>query len=69
MRAYKPDVFMPAHHDGPFNNLWRPTESLFQAMKEENPKLVTVSRVYREPVCFNTNNNIERGDYWSRKMM
>ena len=38
-------------------------------MKEESPKLVAVSRVYREPVCFNTNNNIERGDYWSRKIM
>jgi L-ascorbate metabolism protein UlaG (beta-lactamase superfamily) len=60
MRAYRPDVYMPAHHDGPFNNLWRPTEPLFQAMKEENPKLVTVSRVYREPVCFNTANNIQR---------
>ncbi len=60
MRTYRPDVFMPAHHDGPFNNLWRPTEPLFQAMKEENPKMVTVSRVYREPVCFNTENNIQR---------
>jgi L-ascorbate metabolism protein UlaG (beta-lactamase superfamily) len=60
MRAYRPDVFMPAHHDGPYNNLWRATEPLFQAMKEENPKLVTVSRVYREPVCFKTGNNIER---------
>jgi hypothetical protein len=60
MRAYRPDIFMPAHHDAPFNSLWRPTEPLFQAMKEENPKLVTVSRVYREPVCFNTANNIAR---------
>jgi L-ascorbate metabolism protein UlaG (beta-lactamase superfamily) len=60
MRAYRPDVFIPAHHDGPFNNLWRPTEPLFQAMKEENPKLVTISRVYREPVCFNTAINIAR---------
>ena len=69
MRAYRPDVFMPAHHDGPFNNLWRPTEPLFQAMKDENPKLVTVSRVYREPVCFNTNNNIERtAEYITKKI-
>ena len=69
MRAYRPDVFMPAHHDGPFNNLWRPTEPLFQAMKEENPSLVTVSRVYREPVCFNTNNNIERAAYFAGRKM
>ncbi len=68
MRAYRPDVFMPAHHDGPVNNLWRPTEPLFQVMKEENPKLVTVSRVYREPVCFNTVNNVERGQYFAEKM-
>lgn len=60
MRAYKPDVFMPSHHDGPYNNLWRPTEPLFQAMKEENPQLVTVSRVYREPVCFDTTKSIAR---------
>jgi L-ascorbate metabolism protein UlaG (beta-lactamase superfamily) len=60
LRAYKPDVYMPAHHDGPYNNLWRPTEPLFQAMKDENPQLVTVSRNYREPVCFNTGYNIER---------
>ena len=68
MRAYRPDVFMPAHHDGPYNDLWRATEPLFQAMKEENPQLVTVSRVYREPVCFNTANNIARGQ-WSAPMM
>ena len=60
MRAYKPDVYMPAHHDGPYNNLWRPTEPLFQALKDEKPQLVTVSKNYREPVCFNTEYNIER---------
>jgi L-ascorbate metabolism protein UlaG (beta-lactamase superfamily) len=26
VRTYKPDVYMPAHHDAPFNNLWRATE-------------------------------------------
>jgi L-ascorbate metabolism protein UlaG (beta-lactamase superfamily) len=60
MRAYKPDVYMPAHHDGPYNNLWRPTEPIFQALKAENPKLVTVSRGYREPVCFDTEHNVKR---------
>ncbi len=60
MRAYKPDVYIPAHHDGALNNLWRPTEPLFQAMKAENPRLVTVSRGYREPVCFNTEVNRQR---------
>ena len=54
LRAYKPDVYMPAHHDGGVNDLWRATEPIFQALKQENPNLVTVSRGYREPVCFDT---------------
>ena len=37
VHAYKPDVYMPAHHDGPYNNLWRATEPLFQAVKDDNP--------------------------------
>lgn len=59
-RAYRPDVYIPSHHDGPFNNLWRPTEPLFQALKDERPGIVTVSRGYREPVCFDTENNIRK---------
>jgi L-ascorbate metabolism protein UlaG (beta-lactamase superfamily) len=54
MRTYKPDVYIPAHHDGSINELWRPTEPLFQAIKDENPKIVTISRGYREPSCFDT---------------
>ena len=57
MRLYRPEVFMPAHHDAPVGgrrSLWRATEPLFQALKDDNPDLVTVSRGYREPVCFNT---------------
>ena len=63
MRTYKPVVYMPAHHDAPFTGragLWRSTEPLFQAMKDENPALITVSKQYREPVCFNTEVNIQR---------
>ena len=59
LRTYRPDVWMPGHHDNPYN-LWRATEPLFQALKAENPALVTVSREYREPVCFNTEHNISR---------
>jgi L-ascorbate metabolism protein UlaG (beta-lactamase superfamily) len=54
MRTYKPDVYIPAHHDGSIDELWRPTEPLFQAIKDENPKIVTISRSYREPSCFDT---------------
>ncbi len=64
MRIYKPDVIMPAHHDAGNtagkDGLWRSTEPVFQAMKDENPNLVTVSRGYREPTCFNTEFNISR---------
>jgi L-ascorbate metabolism protein UlaG (beta-lactamase superfamily) len=66
MRTYKPDVIMPAHHDAPTTSghvaQWRATEPLFQAMKDENPAIVTVSKQYREPVCFNTEINIQRGN-------
>jgi len=60
VRAYKPDVYIPAHHDAAYNNLWRATEPLFQAVKDESPNIVTVSKGYREPVCFNTDHNISR---------
>jgi L-ascorbate metabolism protein UlaG (beta-lactamase superfamily) len=60
VRAYKPDVYIPGHHDGAFNGLWRATEPLFQAIKDENPEIVTVSRGYREPICFDTGNNVQR---------
>ncbi len=52
--------YIPAHHDADYNGLWRATEPLFQALKDENPNIVTVSRGYREPICFDTENNIQR---------
>jgi len=64
MQVYKPDVIMPAHHDAGMtagtDGLWRSTEPVFQALKDANPALVTVSRGYREPTCFNTEFNIQR---------
>ena len=63
MRLYKPDVFMPAHHDGALRGhlpLWRSTEPVFQALKDENPRIVTVSAGYREPTCFDTQVNKSR---------
>lgn len=53
-RTFKPDVYIPAHHDGSINELWRATEPIFQALKDENPKIVTISKGYREPSCFET---------------
>src|SRR5215831_5949381 len=43
IRTYRPRAFMPAHHDAAFNNLWRPTEPIFQAIKDADPAIVTVS--------------------------
>jgi hypothetical protein len=48
---------MPLHHDAGFSGhtpLWRATEPVFQAIKDDNPEIVTESRGYREPVCFYT---------------
>jgi hypothetical protein len=61
MRTYKPDVYMPAHHDAPNNGVWRAIEPIFEALKSENPNIITVSKEYRTPVCFDTEFNIQRG--------
>ena len=64
-RLYRPTVFMPAHHDAPLGGhapLWRATEPVFEALKQEDPSLVTVSREYGEPVCFNTEFNLSHGE-------
>jgi L-ascorbate metabolism protein UlaG (beta-lactamase superfamily) len=64
MRLYQPDVYMPAHHDAGFSGhtpLWRATEPIFQALKDADPRLVTVSREYREPTCFDTEVSIAHG--------
>ncbi len=58
VRTYRPAVFMPAHHDAPVNDLWRPTEPLFQAIREEDPAIATVSKIYREPACFDTTRRV-----------
>ena len=56
VHTYNPSVFMPAHHDAPYNGLWRATEPIFQAIKDENPNIATISKGYREPTCFVTGN-------------
>ena len=54
LRTYQPRVYIPAHHDADLNGLWRATEPIFQALKNEAPGLITISRQYREPVCLDT---------------
>jgi L-ascorbate metabolism protein UlaG (beta-lactamase superfamily) len=60
-RIYRPDVVMPAHHDASTEGLWRAIEPISEALKNDNPGIVTVSKNYREPVCFNTEFNIQGG--------
>jgi L-ascorbate metabolism protein UlaG (beta-lactamase superfamily) len=60
IRTYRPDVYMPAHHDAALTGLWRATEPLFQAVRDENPSIVTVSKSYRQPTCFYTEHNLSR---------
>jgi L-ascorbate metabolism protein UlaG (beta-lactamase superfamily) len=60
VRTYNPGVYMPAHHDAPYNDLWRATEPIFQVLKDDRPNLITISKGYREPVCFNTDRRIGR---------
>jgi L-ascorbate metabolism protein UlaG (beta-lactamase superfamily) len=61
MRTYKPDVYMPAHHDAPNNGLWRAIEPISEAIKANGfPDIVAVSKEYRTPVCFNTEFNVRK---------
>jgi L-ascorbate metabolism protein UlaG (beta-lactamase superfamily) len=66
MEAYHPDVFMPAHHDAPMNGMWRTTEPMFQALHDANPNIITISKGYRQPTCFNTEDNMQRKQPTSR---
>src|SRR5262249_3499814 len=59
VRLYRPDVYMPAHHDAPNNGLWRAIEPIAEALENDNPDIVIASRGYRDPVCFNTDFNIQ----------
>ncbi|MEO8049990.1 MAG: MBL fold metallo-hydrolase [Acidobacteriota bacterium] len=61
LRLYKPAVYIPAHHDAPLNGLWRTTEPIFQALKDEDPSLITYSKQYREPVCIDTEKKSKPG--------
>ena len=61
MRTYKPDVYMPAHHDAPDNGLWRAIEPISEALKNDNPSIIPVSKEYLTPVCFNTEFSAQHG--------
>jgi len=55
VRLYHPKVFLPSHHDERVGQLIdRATDPMFQAIKDEMPDIITISRQYREPVCIDT---------------
>jgi len=66
LRTYKPRVYIPAHHDDNVSGMWRPTEPIFQALKDQDANLITISKQYREPVCLDTKNNLSRRAQTSR---
>jgi hypothetical protein len=37
--------YMPAHHDAPDNGVWRAIEPISEALKSENPNIITVSHM------------------------
>lgn len=67
LRTYKPTVYIPAHHDDNVNGMWRPAEPIFQALKDQDATLITISKQYREPVCLDTKNNFSQRAKISRR--
>ena len=60
LKTHQPSVYIPAHHDADLNGMWRPTEPIFQALKDKDASLITISKQYREPVCLDTKNSTQR---------
>jgi L-ascorbate metabolism protein UlaG (beta-lactamase superfamily) len=63
IETYRPAVYFPAHHEEEVDrNVDRATEPMFQAIKNEFPGTVTVSKEFREPTCFDTRYNLATGN-------
>jgi L-ascorbate metabolism protein UlaG (beta-lactamase superfamily) len=63
IELYRPAVYFPAHHEEEVDrNVDRATEPMFQAIKNEFPGTVTVSKEFREPTCFDTRFNLQSGN-------
>lgn len=59
---YKPAVYIPGHHEEEIGGKPdRATEPLFQYVKNAHPDIVTVSKEFREPTCFDTRRTIAKG--------
>ena len=62
LATYQPTVWIPGHHEEEIGGKPdRATEPLFQYAKNAYPDLVTVSKEFREPTCFDMRNTIAKG--------
>lgn len=60
--TYRPAVYIPGHHEEEIGGKTdRATEPLFQYVKNAYPDIVTVSKEFREPTCFDTRATIDKG--------
>jgi len=62
LQTYSPAVYIPGHHEEEIGGKPdRATEPLFQYAKNAFPDLITVSKEFREPTCFDTRFTIAKG--------
>jgi L-ascorbate metabolism protein UlaG (beta-lactamase superfamily) len=62
LQTYRPAVYIPGHHEEEIGGKPdRATEPLFQYAKNAFPDLITVSKEFREPTCFDTRSTIAKG--------
>jgi L-ascorbate metabolism protein UlaG (beta-lactamase superfamily) len=62
LQTYRPAVYIPGHHEEEIGGKPdRATEPLFQYAKNAFPDLITVSKEFREPTCFDTRAAIASG--------
>ncbi len=63
LETYRPAVYFPGHHEEEIGGKAdRATEPLFQYAKNEFPDLMTISKTFREPTCFDTRKNLSKGN-------
>ncbi len=62
LKTYNPSVYIPGHHEEEIGGKPdRATEPLFQYAKNAMPNLITISKEFKEPTCFNTRRNLSKG--------
>lgn len=62
LETYRPAVYIPGHHEEEVGGkVDRATEPLFQYAKNEFPGMITISKEFKEPICFDTQKNVAHG--------